>query len=94
MKTDNVQTINQRLQDLASKTKANLADKNIEAARNYISQVEKEYHSGDKHLRNLIANIYIFSVSTYLECHDLDLFNLFPLSFIKEYYSQVNASGL
>lgn len=67
---------------------------NIIRAKKCLSIAEQLLITGNSETKNVISNIYIFSVSTFMEIHKCSIANLFPPTLRKEYISQINASGV
>jgi hypothetical protein len=75
-------------------TKSLIRKGNIRRVKKCLSVAEQLLINGNAETRNAISNIYVFSVSTFMEVHNCSIANLFPKSLRKEYIMQVNASGV
>lgn len=75
-------------------TKSLIRKGNIIRAKKCLSIAEQLLITGNYETKNVISNIYIFSVSTFMEIHKCSIANLFPPNLRKEYISQINASGV
>ena len=67
---------------------------NIIRVKKCLCVAEQLLINGNTETKNVISNIYVFSVSTFMEMHNCSIANLFPQSLRKEYISQINASGV
>lgn len=67
---------------------------NILRVKRCLNVAEQLLVNGNAETKNVISNIYVFSVSTFMEMHNCSIANLFPQSLRKEYISQVNAMGV
>ena len=67
---------------------------NILRVKKCLNIAEQLLVNGNAETKNLISNIYVFSVSTFMEMHNCSIANLFPQSLRKEYITQVNAMGV
>lgn len=75
-------------------TKTLIRKGNILRVKKCLSVAEQLLITGNTETKNVISNIYVFSVSTFMEMHNCSIANLFPQSLRKEYISQVNASSV
>jgi hypothetical protein len=82
------------LQKLANATRECLGRGDLKKAQQCIDLAETLYRQGNTHDRSLIASVFVFSVSTFLEIHRMHVAAFFPEKLREEYYRQVNASGL
>ena len=82
----NVSHILTRLADI---TRSCLRERNMEKAAYYLSMAEDIYKKGNAYTRNLVANIFVFSVSAYCEICRLNIRKAFPESLLKEYRKRV-----
>lgn len=67
---------------------------NILRVKKCLNVAEQLLVNGNAETKNVISNIYVFSVSTFMEMHNCSIANLFPQSLRKEYITQVNAMGV
>lgn len=82
------------MQRFADVTKTLIIQGNINRAKRCLQTAEEIFNKGNSEIRNVISNVYIFSVSTFMEGNNCSIRNLFPDNLKKEYYKQVNTSGL
>lgn len=89
-----IQSICSQADRLAEITKTFIRTGNIARARKCLAIAEKRFIEGNQQTRNVIANSYVFSVTTFMELRNCRIANLFPQSLRAEYISQINASGV
>ncbi len=82
------------MQRFADFTKEQIIKGNTAGANRCLQKAEDIYRSGSLHIKNLVANVYVYSVSTFLELHNYNIQNLFPEALFGEYKTQINASSL
>jgi hypothetical protein len=87
-------SIYKQAQRFADITKFLVMTGNINRAKKCLKMAEDIYNSGTKEIKNIISNVYIYSVSSYLEIHHCNIKELLPNSLQQEYYKQANASGV
>jgi len=79
------QSINTLLQDMAFKTNELLAMGNISQAKMLIDWAAEMYEDGEEQVRSLVSNVYVFSVATHIELQGTHLLELLPQSFKNEF---------
>ena len=79
------------MQRFAEVTKSLIRQGNIERTKYCMKKAEDLFNGGSLEIKNAVVNIYIFSVSSFMEIHHCNIKNLFPASLHNEYYKQVNA---
>jgi hypothetical protein len=94
MKDKSNQTLYSQMQRFANITKNLIRRGNIERAKRCLNVAEEMYEKGTEEIKSTVVNVYVFSVSTFLEIHNCTIGNFFPKSLKTEYYKQVNASGI
>ncbi|MXN91759.1 hypothetical protein GR160_11035 [Flavobacterium sp. Sd200] len=75
-------------------TKRCIKSGHILRAKKCLDVAELLFTTGSNETRNAIGNIYVNSVSTFMELHNCTVSKLFPPTLKKEYVAQVNASGV
>ncbi|MEN9908652.1 MAG: hypothetical protein RLZZ540_1801 [Bacteroidota bacterium] len=75
-------------------TKSLIRKGNIIRVKKCLSVAEQLLITGNTETKNVISNIYLFSVTTFMEIHNCSIANLFPQTLRKEYIKQINASGV
>ncbi|MBK7970669.1 MAG: hypothetical protein IPK08_18035 [Bacteroidetes bacterium] len=83
-----------QMQRFADVTKQLIMMGNIGRAKQCMNIAENIFRTGNSEIKNAITNVYIYSVSTFLELHKCSIRNLFPEFLKSEYQKQVRASGI
>lgn len=94
MKNKSNQYINSQMQRFADVTKTLIMTGNIARAKRCLEKAEDIFNNGTSEIKNAMTNVYVFSVSTFMEPHHCNIRDLFPESLRSEYRKQVNASGI
>ncbi|MNK35358.1 hypothetical protein D3C87_538830 [compost metagenome] len=89
-----VVTVYNQAQKFAEITKTLIIKGNILRAKKCLAVAEKMMLTGSAETKNAISNVYVYSVSSFMEFHNCSIANLFPVSLRKEYLKQINASGV
>lgn len=87
-------TVYSKIQRFADITKNLIMIGNIQRAKRCLNVADEIYKNGSAEIKNAIVNIYVFSVSTFLEIHHCNIKNLFPEALHSAYQKQVNAYGI
>ncbi|KOS07318.1 hypothetical protein AM493_15690 [Flavobacterium akiainvivens] len=75
-------------------TKACIRQGHITRAKKCLDIAELLFTTGSNETKNAIGNIYVYSVSTFMEVRNCTVAKLFPPQLKREYVSQINASGV
>lgn len=75
-------------------TKSLIRKGNIIRVKKCLSIAEQLLITGNAETKNVITNIYLFSVSTFIEIRNCSISNLFPQTLHKEYIKHINPSGV
>ncbi len=75
-------------------TKTFLISGNVQRAKKCLALAERLFATGSAETKNAISNVYVFSVSTFMELRHCNIANLFPKSLKAEYVKQINATGV
>lgn len=94
MKSKTPMNVYKQAQRFADVTKQCIATGNISRAKHCLAVAAKLLENGNSEMKNAIYNVYVFSVSGFLEIHHCAIRNLFPEKLLTEYHKQVNTSGL
>jgi hypothetical protein len=78
----------------AELTKNLIISGNIARAKKCFTVAEKLLENGSDETKNAITNVFVFSVSCFMEMHHYRIHHLFPKSLENEYLKQVNTSGI
>ncbi len=89
-----VTTIYRQAERFAEITKRAIISGNISRAKKCLAFAEGMFSSGSIETKNAISNVYVFSVSSFMEMRHCNISNLFPKSLKQEYIKQINASGV
>lgn len=87
-------SIYNQTQRLAEITKKAIVSGNIVRAKKCLAVAEHLFTTGNSETKNAISNVYVFSVSTFMELRHCSISNLFPQSLKAEYIKQINTSGV
>jgi len=75
-------------------TKTAIITGNISRAKKCLALAEQLLITGSNETKIAISNVYLFSVSSFMELRHCNISNLFPKSLKAEYIKQINASGV
>lgn len=89
-----VTTVYKQAERFAEITKRAIITGNIIRAKKCLALAEKLLETGSNETKIAISNVYVFSVSTFMELHHCTISNLFPQSLKSEYIKQINTSGV
>lgn len=89
-----VTTIYKQAERFAEITKKSIISGNIVRAKKCLALAERLFISGSIETKNAISNVYVFSVSSFMEMRHCNISHLFPQSLKAEYIKQVNTSGV
>ena len=89
-----VTTIYKQMDRFASVTKKMIINGNITRAKKCFRVAEMLLETGNAEVKNAVSNVFVYSVSCFMELHKCSIHNLFPTSLKAEYLKQVNASGI
>ena len=87
-------TVYKQAERFAEVTKTAIVSGNIARAKKCLALAERLFVSGSSETKNAIANVYVFSVSTFMELRHCTISNLFPQTLKAEYIKQINTSGV
>ena|SRR6188508_531306 len=87
-------TIYKQAERFAEITKTAIITGNINRAKKCLALAERLFETGSNETKNAISNVYVFSVSSFMELRHCTISNLFPKSLKAEYIMQINASGV
>lgn len=89
-----VTTFYKQAERFAEITKTAIITGNINRAKKCLALAERLFETGSNETKNAISNVYVFSVSSFLELRHCSISNLFPKVLKAEYIKQINSSGL
>lgn len=87
-------TIFKKAQRFADLTKNLIITGHIGKARSCIQIAEQLFLKGGNEVKTAIANVYLYSLSSFMELHHYNIKNLFPENLEREYYRQVYQSNI
>ena len=87
-------TIYKQAERFAEITKKAISTGNIARAKKCLAHAEYLFNSGSNEIKNVISNIYVFSVSSYTVLRHCSISNLFPKNLKLEYNKQINSLGV
>lgn len=89
-----VTSIYKQAERFADITKKSIVSGNIVRAKKCLALAERLFITGSIETKNAISNVYVFSVSSFMEVRHCNISHLFPQTLKAEYIKQVNASGV
>jgi hypothetical protein len=89
-----VKTAGSKALQLAEITKELFRRDNMPRAIRCLETAERMLNTGTSETKGAVSNIYLYSVSTFLEIHKYAALALFPPALRREYICQINASGV
>lgn len=82
------------MQRFANVTKTCIIKGNITRAKKCLSIAENIWQHGNATEKLAVANVFVFSLTSFMEVHHCNIKQLFPLELFDEYYNQINNSGV
>ena len=89
-----VTTVYKQAERFAEITKTAIITGNINRAKKCLALAERLFETGSNETKNAISNVYVFSVSSFMEVRNCTISNLFPKALKAEYIKQINTSGI
>ncbi len=89
-----INTIYVQAERFAEITKKAIASGNISRAKKLLDKAEQLLTTGTNETKTLISDIYVHSVSTFMEIRRCSISNLFPNGLRHEYLKQINATSV
>ena len=89
-----VNTIYRKAERFAEITKKAIISGNISRAKKCLAIAEQLFETGSSETKNAISNVYVFSVSSFMELRHCTVSNLFPKVLKAEYIKQINTFGV
>ncbi|MBA9073887.1 hypothetical protein GGR22_002054 [Flavobacterium gossypii] len=83
-----------KMERLAEITISSLQLGKMARTKRCLALAEELLVKGNVEMKNAITNVYLFSVSHYMEMNRLKISQLLPISLHKEYVKQINTSGV
>lgn len=91
---DKINNIYKQAEHFADITNKAIISGNISRAKKLLSVAEKLLENGNNETKNVISNVYLYSVSTFMEIRHCSISNLFPNALKAEYIKQINATSV
>lgn len=89
-----VTTIYKQAERLAEITKKFIISGNVNRAKKCLLIADQFLQNGSNETKNAVYNVYIFSVSTFMEFHRISISNLFPQNLKLKYNNQINSLAI
>ena len=89
-----VTTIYKKAERFAEITKNSIITGNINRAKKCLAIAEQLLETGSNETKITISNVYVFSISSFMDLRHCTISNLFPKLLKAEYIKQINASGV
>lgn len=89
--TDGIHAQAQKYADL---TKELIISGNIRRVKRCFQLAEKLLSVGTAEMKNAVTNVYLFSISSFMETHHCNIKGMLTEKLHQEYKKQVNASGI
>lgn len=87
-------TLYKQAERFAEITKTAIITGNISRAKKCLALAERLFSTGSNETKIAISNVYIYSVTTFMEYRNCSIANLFPISLKTEYLKQINATSV
>ncbi len=94
MKSKNFPNVYKQAQRFANLTKELIVSGNIRRAKNCLHKAEYLFVIGTNEVKNAIVNVYVFSVTLFMEMHHYNIKQFLPKSLHSEYQKQIYSSGI
>lgn len=94
MKVKAIPSIYQQAQQLANLTKENILAGNMTKAKTCLQKAEDIFKIEFTEMKNAIVNVYIFSVTLFMEMHHYNIKQFLPKSLHSEYQKQIYSSAI
>ena len=82
------------MQSFATITKTLLIQGNMSRVNRCIGMVEKLFANGNAEVKNAVSNVYLYSITSFMEMHRYHIKELLPIRLQQEYYKQINTTSL
>ena len=93
MKNKTNKNIYSQMQRFADITKTLIMTGNIYRAKRCLEKAEDIFNKGTDEIKNAVTNVYVFSVSSFMELHKCSIRDLFPITLKAEYRKLTIASS-
>lgn len=89
-----INTIYKQEERFAEITNKAIISGNISRAKKLLAVAENLLETGSNETKNVISNVYVYSVSSFMELRHCSISNLFPKALRAEYIKQINATSV
>jgi hypothetical protein len=89
-----ITSVYKKAERFASVTKSAIMSGNMKRTEKCLLLAEQLLISGSNETKNAISNVYVFSVSSFMELYHFSISKMFPPSLKSEYLKQVYAPGI
>jgi len=89
-----INTIYKKAERFAEITNKAIISGNISRAKKLLAIAENLLETGSNETKNVISNVYVYSVSSFMELRHCSISNLFPKTLKAEYIKQINATSV
>ncbi|MFM9989234.1 hypothetical protein [Flavobacterium sp.] len=89
-----INSIYKQAERFAEITKKAIISGNISRAKKLLAIAENLLETGSNETKNVISNVYVYSVSSFMELRHCSISNLFPQALRAEYIKQINATSV
>ncbi|MES2479597.1 MAG: hypothetical protein V4561_10940 [Bacteroidota bacterium] len=93
MKDKSNQNTFRKMRRLVNITEKFLLSGNTARAKRCFTIAEDLLSRGSAEMKCAVSNVFVYSISSFMELHHFKIRTYFPQSLQKEYYSQVYCSG-
>ena len=83
-----------KMERLANITISSLQLGKMARTKKCLAVAEELFNKGNSEMKNAISNVYLYSVSHYLELNRYPVSKMLPVLLRKEYVKQINTSGV
>ena len=89
-----VYTIYNQAERFAEITKTAIKSGNATRVKKCLALAERLFSTGNYETKIAVSNIYVYSVSTFMEFRNFSISAVFPKQLKAEYLKQINATGV
>jgi hypothetical protein len=89
-----INTIYKQAERFSEITKKAIISGNISRAKKLLSIAENLFETGSNETKNVISNVYVYSVSSFMELRHCSISNFFPKTLRAEYIKQINSTSV
>ncbi len=89
-----INTIYKQAERFAEITNKAIISGNISRAKKLLAVAEHLLETGSNETKNVISNVYVYSVTSFMELRHCSISNLFPKALRAEYIKQINATSV